>query len=268
MEDRKFDRIVVKLSTSVVSGQFGNIERHRIKDIVRDIIEERKRGSEVMIVSSGSIGLGRKVLDQHERDDLSFRQACASIGQNLLMTIYQKLFATHGLSVAQVLVTSDDLEDQRRFENLQSMIDELLSLGVVPIINQNDSVCTYEIKEESASDFFGDNDHLAALIATKFSADLFVLVSSADGILDPKDKSEKISQITSMCELNELIRAYGQERSCSKIQAVRMTTSAGIPSIVCSGMHDSIIEKVIHSTAGEFGTYVRLNDEVVDAEAS
>ena len=240
----------------MVTGDFGNVERTRLKGIVYDIAELKKQGREVLVVSSGAVGLGRKLLDQHEKNGLPFRQACAAIGQGFLMTEYQKLFATHDLSVAQVLVTANDLSSRKNYLNLRSMLRELLALGVIPIINENDSVSTMELAEQGREKSFGDNDKLSALVASKLEADLLILLTDVDGFFDvnPKLNSDAklIKKISELDELKSICHlksepdgeSIGRGGLDSKVKAVQLASMSGVFSIVTSGMIEGRIAEI------------------------
>lgn len=257
-------RIVIKLGTSVVSGAFGSVERGRLDLIVRDVANLRESGRECLLVSSGAVGLGRKLLNQHERNDLALRQACASVGQNLLMTTYQKLFATYGLTVGQVLVTSDDLADRTRYLNLRAMLSELLALGVVPIMNENDSVSTMELQEHGREKIFGDNDQLSALVASKLGADALILLTDVDGVYDRNPRTtrgaRKIRRIEDLDELKTIDPTgkslQGRGGIMSKLKAVQLASMSGVVSIIASGFQEDVIRLLFSPEGEDVGTHI------------
>lgn len=258
------ERIVIKLGTSVVTGAYGNVERGRLNTLVRDVVELQKSGKEFLLVSSGAVGLGRKVLNQHERNDLAFRQACASVGQNLLMTIYQKLFATYGLTVGQVLVTAGDLSDRVKYLNLRAMLTELLALKVVPILNENDSVSTMELQERGKEKVFGDNDKLSALVASKLGADALILLTDVDGVYDKNPRANKDAKRIKRIENLEDIKAIdsagkslqGRGGIESKLKAAQLASMSGVAVVIASGFQEDVIGALFSDEADEVGTYI------------
>src|SRR5512141_2012636 len=163
-----------------------------MRQLVAQVAEQRRAGKEVVLVSSGAVGAGMGVLGHERRPgDLAELQACAAIGQSRLMATYAKLFGAHGLAVAQILLTHDDLEHHERHLNARNTLVTLLNRGVVPIINENDVISFTELK-------FGDNDKLSALVASLLPADLLVILTSVDGVLENFGKANPrtISTIT------------------------------------------------------------------------
>src|SRR3954463_7837189 len=171
-------RIVVKLGTGVLTDSRKQLDLAQMELLVRQIAAQQQAGKQVVIVSSGAVGAGMGVLGYEKRpSDLAEMQACAAVGQSRLMAIYEKLFAKHDLHVAQVLLTHDDLEHHERHLNARNTLVTLLRLGVVPIINENDAVSFTEIK-------FGDNDKLSALVASLLPADLLLILTTVDGVIE------------------------------------------------------------------------------------
>lgn len=274
MELDSFNRIVIKLGTKIVTGAHGNVERDRLTNLVRNISEFKKSNKEIILVSSGAVGLGRKILDQHEKNNLAFRQACASIGQNLLITVYQKIFATYGMNVAQVLVTADDLADRKKYLNLRAMLQELLAMGVIPIINENDSISTMELEEFGREKVFGDNDKLSALVASKLGADLLILLTDVNALYDSNPQinhsAKRIPQIHELDDL-KVISAEGKSELGrggvdSKIKAVKLASMSGVPSVIASGFQDDIVEKLLNSKAGDIGTFVHARKKISERQ--
>ena len=171
-------RIVVKLGTGVLTDSRKQPDLAQMEQLVAQVAEQRQAGKEIVLVSSGAVGAGMGVLGYKKRpSDLAELQACAAVGQSRLMAIYEKLFGAHGLAVAQILLTHDDLEHHERHLNARNTLVTLLSRGVVPIINENDVVSFTELK-------FGDNDKLSALVASLLPADLLLILTSVDGVLE------------------------------------------------------------------------------------
>ena len=171
-------RIVVKLGTGVLTDSRKQPDLAQMEQLVAQIAEQRQAGKEIVLVSSGAVGAGMGALGYEKRpNELAELQACAAVGQSRLMAIYEKLFGAHGLSVAQILLTHDDLQHHERHLNARNTLVTLLSHGVVPIINENDVVSFTELK-------FGDNDKLSALVASLLPADLLLVLTTVDGVLE------------------------------------------------------------------------------------
>src|SRR5450432_2179907 len=171
-------RLVVKLGTGVLTDSRKQIDPAQLEQLVAQIVALRKSGKEIVLVTSGAVGAGMGALAYERRPtELAELQACAAIGQTRLMAIYAELFAKHDLHVAQVLLTHEDLEHHERHLNARNTLVTLLNCGVVPIINENDAVSFTEIK-------FGDNDKLSALVASLLPADLLVILTTVDGVIE------------------------------------------------------------------------------------
>ena len=207
-----------------------------------------------MLVSSGAIGLGRAKLglSKVRLGDLVLRQACAAVGQSLLMNVYENLFAFHGVKIAQVLLTEDDFIDRQRYSNLRRTIERLLKLGVVPIVNENDSVSTIEIDpfDVSGKRVFSDNDRLAALIMSKLEAQALVMLTNVDGLLNAQGSA--ISFVTEMkAELKTLAAGPsidGRGGMVTKLEAAEIAMRAGGVAVIANGTTPGILDRVF---AGE-----------------
>ena len=231
--------IVIKVGSSLlVEDKLGAIKKKWFASFIEDIIELRKLGKTVIIVSSGAINLGRKILNLKDNDlTLEQEQAAASVGQIELSKEYQEHFKFKGFICSQVLITLDDFTNRRRYLNCKSTLKTLLNLGVIPIVNENDTVATDEIR-------YGDNDRLAAQVASICDSDLLILLSDIDGLYTESPKKSKdaehipfISEITEEIEL----MAKGPENDFShggmktKIEAAKVTTSVGCNLIIANG---------------------------------
>lgn len=188
-------RIVVKLGTSTVTEESGSLCLARVQPIVREIAALIEGGRQVILVSSGAVGLGRGWLGLHPArlKDIVTKQACAAAGQSLLMEAYKELFAGHGRKVAQVLLTEEDFSNWQRYSNLRRTMEKLLGFGVLPIVNENDTVSTAELEtvgEPRRSVAFSDNDRLAALVMSGLDADVLVLLTNVPGLLRPPNASQ------------------------------------------------------------------------------
>ncbi len=190
---RKARRIVVKVGTSTVTGVEGEFCHDRVDQIVGAIATLRKSGRQVVLVSSGAVGLGRGWLGLHRSriEDLVTKQACAAVGQSLLMNAYRELFSAREIKIAQVLLTEEDFTNWRRYSNLRQAMDKLLGFDVLPVVNENDTVSTAELESlspGSRAPAFSDNDRLAALVMSGLEADALVLLTNVDGLLRPAER--------------------------------------------------------------------------------
>ena len=242
-------RIVVKLGTGVLTDSRKQPDLAQLEQLVAQIAEQRKAGKEVVMVTSGAVGAGMGVLGYDKRPaGLAELQACAAVGQSRLMAIYEKLFEKHGLNVAQVLLTHDDLEHHERHLNARNTLVTLLSRGVVPIINENDAISFTELK-------FGDNDKLSALVASLLPADLLLILTTVDGVIENFGKANPktipiIEHIDGAIEKlaggTDSATAVGGMKS--KVEAAKIVVRSGIPLVIASGKKKSMLARVI---AGE-----------------
>src|ERR1700680_4204469 len=195
-------RAVIKLGTGIVTGSDGQFNVEHLAPAARTIARLKKDGRQIVLVSSGAVGLGRGRLGLHRDrlNDLVTRQACAAVGQSLLMHEYEKLFEKHGIHLAQVLLTEGDFVDRGRYSNLRQTMEALLKLGVLPVVNENDTVSTAELDYlniRAGERIFSDNDRLAALVMSRMEADALVLLTDVDGLMqlnpsDPKEAGAKV----------------------------------------------------------------------------
>ncbi|GAA3511128.1 glutamate 5-kinase [Aeromicrobium panaciterrae] len=233
-------RVVVKVGSSSLTTSAGHIDPERLDGIVTAICDARDRGDEVVLVSSGAIAAGLGPLGLRTRPrDLPTQQAAASVGQGALIASYSERFAARGFLVGQVLLTVDDVTRRSHHRNAHQTFARLSELGVVPIVNENDTVATTEIR-------FGDNDRLAALVAHLVHADRLVLLSDVDGLYDgPPDKpgATLIEVVTDPADVEGLDIArvsaskVGTGGMVTKVEAARIATAAGIPVILTSAAH-------------------------------
>ena len=230
-------RIVVKVGSSSLTGRRG-LNGERMQQLVAALAELRAAGKDVVLVSSGAVAAGMPALRmKHRPRDLASQQAAASVGQGLLIERYDALFAAHGLVVGQVLLTVDDLTRQAGYRNALRTFTRLMQLGAIPVVNENDTVATHEIR-------FGDNDRLAALVAHLVQADALVLLSDVDALYTrhPSDPgAERIDEVTDVDDLDvDTSRggsAVGTGGMATKLQAARIATAGGI-SVVLAGFDD------------------------------
>ena len=242
-------RIVVKLGTGVLTDSRKQPDQAQLEQLVAQVAALRKAGREIVLVTSGAVGAGMGALGYEKRPtDLAELQACAAVGQPRLIGVYEKLFAAHDLRVAQVLLTHDDLEHHERHLNARNTLVTLLDRGVTPIINENDAVSFTEIK-------FGDNDKLSALVASLLPADLIVILTTVDGVIENFGKANPktisvIEQIDSTIE--KLAHGTDSETAVggmkSKIEAAKIVVRSGIPLVIASGKKKNVLARVL---AGE-----------------
>lgn len=250
-------RIVVKLGSSVVADSRG-LKRERIKEIAEEVAEVQGRGTHVVIVSSGAIAAGRSRLGLSRRPrTIAEQQAAAAVGQIRLMAAYESSFSSWGIKVAQVLLTRDDFANRRRYLNAKHTMSMLLRCGIVPVVNENDTVVVAEIK-------FGDNDNLSALVAALIEADLLVMLSDVDGLYTEDPRSGKEASLVRLVEkLDKEVLDYGTSRStevgtggmASKLQAAATATASGIPVLIANGTRPGSLRAAL-DPARECGTLI------------
>ena len=247
-------RIVIKIGSSSLTGSAGaQLNPAAVDGLVDLVVAARQRGSEVVVVSSGAIAAGLAPLGLKVRPhELAMQQAAASVGQGLLIHRYTESLARHTLTASQILLTTEDLVRRSHYKNVQQTLHRLLSLGVVPIINENDTVGTQEIR-------FGDNDRLAALVALLIGADLLILISDIDGLYNAppaKFGAKRITQVRSIADIQDISlggvgsSGVGSGGMVTKVEAARIVTGAGIPMLLTS------LEQAEAAISGEeVGTY-------------
>jgi len=246
---KNISRIVVKLGTGVLTDNRKQIDPAQLEQVVAQVAALRKAGREVVVVTSGAVGAGMGALGYSTRPSaLAEKQACASVGQSRLMSTYEKLFGAHDLVVGQVLLTHADLEHHERHLNARNTLVTLLGHGVVPIINENDAVSFTEIK-------VGDNDTLSALVACLLPADLLIILTTVDGVMQNFGKASPttistVGQIDS--DLEKIAGGTSSDTAvggmATKIQAARIVVRSGIPMVIASGRKKEVLAKVL---AGE-----------------
>ncbi len=250
----------MKLGTNVIMRPDGKVALGLLCGLVEGIAALREGGTEVLVVSSGAVGLGVERLALPQRPTvLAQVQACAAVGQSRLMALYDDAFDRLGCRIAQVLLTEDDFRDPVRYANLRATLHSLLSLGVIPIVNENDTVSTMELERPlSASQserIFGDNDKLSALLLEGIGADLLVLLSDVDGLYDrdPQAAGAQLLPHVSAVDDAVLALAHGGNRRgrggmLSKLEGVRIALDAGKQAIIANGRTPRVLERIL---AGE-----------------
>lgn len=262
LRDKK--RIVIKIgSSSLTHKETGDIDYIKLEVLVRELCNLRNQGKDVVLVTSGAIAVGKKAVNIRKDDDpIAVKQACAAIGQARLMMTYQKIFSEYNQVAAQVLMTKNTILNNLNRFNAHNTFSELLKLGVVPIVNENDTVATYEIE-------FGDNDTLSAIVAALIDADLLLLLSDIDGLYtdDPNTNPEAkfISEVPFLTEeLMEMGKAstgsnVGTGGMNTKLSAAKIATSAGADMIIANASDIRIIHRIMDGR--EYGTIFKAHKD-------
>ena len=250
------NRIIIKIgSSSLTHPQTGALDLTKLEILIREICNIKNMGKDVILVSSGAIAVGsRSVGFQEKPKKLEEKQACAAIGQAKLMMIYQKLFSEYGHMAAQVLMTKNTITNDESRENAYNTFQELLKLGAIPIVNENDTVSTYEIQ-------FGDNDTLSALVSSLVGADLLILLSDIDGLFtDDPHKNPNAEFIHVVEHLDDHFMGMGKDTSSAvgtggmstKLSAAKIATTSGADMIIANGEDFHIIHKLLQGR--DYGT--------------
>lgn len=245
-------RIVVKVgSSSLVHEATGELDLYKLEQLVRLLCDLKNQGKDVILVSSGAIGVGRKALGLSKRpDSLPLKQACASVGQAALMMIYQKLFNEYNQLSSQILMTKHTIIRNQSRMNARNTFGQLLEMGVIPIVNENDTISTDEIE-------FGDNDTLSAVVASLADADLLILLSDIDGLYtDDPNKHPDAQLIPCIAEIDESLYQmakgsssdFGTGGMVTKIDAGRIATDSGCDMVIANGKDFHVIHSI---TSGE-----------------
>ena len=244
-----YKRVVVKIgSSSLTHEETGKLDFGKMEQLVRQLSDLRNRGMDVCLVSSGAIAVGRSAMGIHERPtDISMKQACAAVGQAKLMMVYQKLFAEYNETAGQVLLTKNTMINPVSRENAKNTFEELFQLGVIPIVNENDTTSTYEMQ-------FGDNDTLSALVSSMVGADLLILLSDIDGLYtdDPHTNPDaKLVQVVENLDEEILGMAKGTTGSnvgtggmTTKLTAAKIATLSGTDMIIANGADVKILAQI------------------------
>jgi len=283
-------RIVIKIGTNLLTEKLCGLRADFISKIAKEIAELKKKGNEILIVTSGAIGAGCTELGVKKSREVEVRQALAAVGQSYVMRAYADAFSKFKLKVAQILLTYDDFSNRKRYLNLKKAIDKLLELKVIPIINENDPISVDEIGAT-----FGDNDKLSALVASKVNAELLILLTDIDGFYDKNPKTNKLlkSKISKGLEMSEkqsfsehtpkskilddsknfqndaklikivenitrdIEKAAGKSGSAfsiggmlTKIKAAKIAMDSGCNMVICNGRKEGILEKAINGREG------------------
>jgi glutamate 5-kinase len=241
----KVNRITIKLGTGLLTDAQNHLSVRQIEGLVAQIATLHEQKKQIIVVSSGAIGAGMSELGLKQRPKkLDELQAAAAVGQSKLMAVYDELFGKFGITVAQILLTHDDLKDRTRHLNAHNTLATILAHGAVPIINENDTVAVEEIK-------FGDNDRLGALAATLIDADLLIILSHVEGLLEGKGRvisavPEITREIESLAGDTDRTTSVGGMKS--KIDSAKIVTRAGIPLVIANGERPNVLRDIL---AGE-----------------
>ena len=250
-------RVVVKIGTNTICREDGTVDQGYLEDVARQIWELQERGIQSIVVTSGAIGTGSAELGLDGKNkDIAMKQACAAVGQAILMMAWRDAFRAFGMSVGQVLLTYGAFSNRARYLDLRKAIDELFRLGVVPVVNENDVISTDEIEE-----VFGDNDKLSALVASKMDADLLILLTDVNGLYDRNPETDPdarliptVDEITK--DIERIAGSRKNERSTggmrTKISAARVAMESGCSMVIANGHEPNVIVRIVNGE--ELGT--------------
>lgn len=248
LKDKK--RIVIKIgSSSLTHEQTGELNLGKIERMIRQIADLKGMGKEIVLVSSGAIATGKQALGYKDKPDtLAKKQALAAVGQARLMMVYQRIFSEYNMVAAQILMTKSTIDDIEARNNAKNTFNELLGIGAIPIVNENDTVSTYEIR-------FGDNDRLSAIVSHLIDADLLILLSDIDGLFSDDPKINKNARLIETVEkLDENLISMAKDTSSSsvgtggmsaKLVAAKIATYSGIDMIIANAKDIEIIGQII-----------------------
>jgi glutamate 5-kinase len=241
-------RVVVKVGTRLLTHSSGKLNLGYMEKLARSLADIRNKGHEVILVTSGSIGAGRGRLNLLRKSiNIPEKQAIAAVGQGLLIQIYEKLFAEYGVIVGQILLTRIDLISRRRYINICNTVLTLLKFGVIPIINENDSVSTEEIK-------FGDNDRLSAMVAGLSDAKLLILLTNVDGFYNANPlNNPDAKMIPIVKKIDQSIKACAEKSNddlatggmITKLHAAEIATMSGVPMYICNGANPAAVSRIL-----------------------
>lgn len=259
IKDKK--RIIIKIgSSSITHPETGAINLTKLEILVRELCDIKNMGKDVILVSSGAIAVGRQAIGFHHRPkNVAEKQACAAIGQAQLMMIYQKLFSEYGHQAAQVLMTKNTMIDNLSRRNATNTFEELLALGAIPIVNENDTVSTYEIQ-------FGDNDTLSAIVAALVGADMLILLSDINGLYTDDPRKNPDAEFIDIVEsLDDHLMSMGKGSGsdvgtggmATKLSAAKIATLSGADMVIANGDDFHVIHKILQGE--KIGTFFHEN---------
>jgi glutamate 5-kinase len=261
-------RVVIKLGTNILVRDDGEIALSRIYSFIESIADVKRSGREVLVVSSGAVGLGKKKFGLEQKPQLvTVKQACAAVGQGLLMALYAEAFERYGITAAQVLLTEEDFSNRSRYLNLRGTLTKLLEFGALPIINENDTVSVAELEETRpvyVKVSFGDNDKLSALVASKIEADLLILLTDVDGLYACHPNTAGAVPIAVVEKITPEIKAFvcaeapgngsklGRGGFKTKLEAAEVAALSGCATVVANGKTPDVLSRVL--AGDELGT--------------
>ncbi len=255
-------RIVIKLGTNVLRNEDGEVAISRIYSFIEDMAKLVKQGKEVILVTSGAVGLGKKKLNLDSTAEDGVKQACAAVGQSRLMSFYENGFGIYDIPIAQILLTEDDFSLRYRYLSLRTTLNKILEFGVVPIINQNDTVSTIKMNAmlSGMKVCFSDNDKLSALVASELDADLLILLSDINGLYDSNPKENPDAKLIPVVEnVTDEIMSLGSDASeggrggmKTKLEAAKLVTRFGGRVLIANGKIPYVINKIFNKE--EIGT--------------
>ncbi|MFI3237120.1 MAG: glutamate 5-kinase [Lachnospiraceae bacterium] len=243
-------RIVIKIgSSSLQHVETGDLDYVRLEKLVRALCDIRNQGKEVVLVSSGAIAAGKQVLKmQDSNESIAVKQACAAVGQARLMMVYQKMFSEYNHTAAQILMTKNTIVDDTNRKNAHNTFSELLKLGAIPIVNENDTVATYEIE-------IGDNDTLSAIVAALIGADLLILLSDIDGLYTDDPRSNKDAKFIDVVDaLDDEVMGMGRNTTGSsvgtggmgtKLIAANIATKSGADMVIANSKNLDVVHEIL-----------------------
>lgn len=247
-------RIVIKLGTNVLRNSDGEVAISRIYSFIEDMAKLVKQGKEVILVTSGAVGLGKKKLNLESTAEDGVKQACAAVGQSRLMSFYENGFGIYDVPIAQILLTEDDFSLRYRYLSLRTTLNKILEFGVVPIINQNDTVSTIEMNPmmSGMKVCFADNDKLSALVASELDADLLILLSDINGLYTANPKVDKNAELIKEVDcVTDEIMSLGTDASeggrggmRTKLEAAKLVTRFGGKVLIANGKIPFVISKI------------------------
>lgn len=267
LKDKK--RIVVKIgSSSLQHPETGDLDYIKLEKLVRELCDIRNQGKDVILVTSGAIAVGRKAVNvssgrsKADGNPLAFKQACAAVGQARLMMTYQKIFAEYNQIVAQILMTKNTIVDDQNRMNAHNTFSELLQMGIIPIVNENDTIATYEIRVGENDTLIGDNDTLSAVVAALVGADLLILLSDIDGLYTDDPRKNPEARFIGLVErLDERYMKMGKGSTGSnvgtggmntKMVAAKIAVNTGADMIIANSKDIGILHRIMNGA--ETGT--------------
>ena len=258
MRTIKAQRIVVKIGTSALIGRNGFLDIRTIKSLAVQIAKIKISGKEILIVTSGAIGVGMKEISLKSRPkDVVMQKLCAAIGQPMLVSKYHSLFQKHGIKIAQILLTYESLSNKKIYNNLRNSIKKMLDLGIVPIINENDPI---SLDKNGPS--FGDNDMLSAMLSLKIGADFLIMLTDVDGLFDKNHKDAHLIKEVDGINKNITSLAYGADKfglggMKTKLKAAKLATKAGLTVVIANARVKNVLAKIVDNQ--EIGTILYPN---------